>query len=98
LFDRREIFGKEARCVVLGHLQRGGPPTGGDRVLATAFGAAAVGLVEKSCFGAMVALQGTRVAAVPIADAVGVLRRVPSDHYLLQVARDLGVSFGVHDD
>jgi len=95
--ELERLTGKEARCVVLGHLQRGGAPTGGDRVLATAFGAAAVGLVEKSCFGAMVALQGTRVAAVPIADAVGVLRRVPSDHYLLQVARDLGVSFGVRD-
>jgi phosphofructokinase-like protein len=86
--------GKEARCVVLGHLQRGGPPTNTDRVLATAFGTMAVGLVEKSCFGAMVALQGSHIVAVPIADAVGALRRVPPDYYLLEVARDLGVSFG----
>ncbi|MBI3771067.1 MAG: 6-phosphofructokinase [Deltaproteobacteria bacterium] len=86
--------GKEARCVVLGHLQRGGAPTNTDRVLATAFGTTAVGLVEKSCFGAMVALQGSHIVAVPIADAVGAPRRVSSDYYLLQVARDLGVSFG----
>lgn len=92
--ELERLTGKEARCVVLGHLQRGGPPTGADRVLATAFGTMAVGLVEKSCFGAMVALQGSRIVAVPIADAVGVLRRVPSDHYLLQVARELGVSLG----
>ncbi len=95
--ELERLTAKEARCVVLGHLQRGGAPTGADRVLATAFGTAAVGLVGKSCFGAMVALQGTRIAAVPIADAVGVLRRVPPDHYLLQVARDLGISFGVRD-
>ncbi len=86
--------GKEARCVVLGHLQRGGAPTNTDRVLATAFGTIAVGLVEKSCFGVMVALQGSHVVAVPIADAVGALRRVPRDYYLIEVARDLGVSFG----
>jgi 6-phosphofructokinase len=63
-------------------------------VLATAFGTIAVGLVEKSCFGVMVALQGSHVVAVPIADAVGALRRVPRDYYLIEVARDLGVSFG----
>jgi phosphofructokinase-like protein len=86
--------GKEARCVVLGHLQRGGAPTNTDRILATAFGTTAVGLVEKRCFGAMVALRGAHIVSVPIADAVGSLRRVPADYYLLQVARDLGVSFG----
>jgi aldehyde:ferredoxin oxidoreductase len=59
-----------------------------------AFGTMAVGLVEKSCFGAMVALQGSRIVSVPIADAVGALRRVPPDYYLLEVARDLGVSLG----
>ena len=33
---------RETRCVVLGHLQRGGTPTTFDRVLATQFGAHAV--------------------------------------------------------
>jgi len=35
----RELTGKETRVVVLGHLQRGGPPTTFDRVLGTRFGA-----------------------------------------------------------
>ncbi len=86
--------GKEARCVVLGHLQRGGAPTHTDRLLATTFGTMAVDLVEKRRFGSMVALQGAAIATVPIADAVGALRRVPPDYYLLRVGRDLGVSFG----
>ena len=34
--------GKETRCVVLGHLQRGGSPTNMDRALCTIFGAEAV--------------------------------------------------------
>jgi 6-phosphofructokinase 1 len=92
--ELEERTGKEARAVVLGHLQRGGQPTGADRVLATAFGTIAVDLVDKGAFGNMVALQGTRVTAVPITDAVAELKRVPADYYLLQVARDLGVSFG----
>jgi 6-phosphofructokinase 1 len=36
------LTGKESRCVVLGHLQRGGTPTPYDRILSTRFGAAAV--------------------------------------------------------
>ena len=39
-----ELTGKEARHVVLGHLQRGGSPTAYDRVLATRFGSFAVEL------------------------------------------------------
>ena len=34
--------GKEARCTVLGHIQRGGTPTAFDRVLATRFGVHAI--------------------------------------------------------
>jgi phosphofructokinase-like protein len=92
--ELERLTGKEARCVVLGHLQRGGTPTATDRVLATAFGTTAVRLVEQGCFGFMVALQGPAIRMVPLADAVRTLRRVPEDHYLLTVARELGISFG----
>ena len=36
------MTGKESRCVVLGHLQRGGSPNAFDRMLGTNFGACAV--------------------------------------------------------
>ena len=36
-----ELTGKEVRCVVLGHLLRGGSPTAADRNLGLRFGAAA---------------------------------------------------------
>ena len=39
--------GKETRSLVLGHLQRGGMPTGYDRLLATRFGGAAVRAVAE---------------------------------------------------
>ena len=51
--------GKEARCTVLGHIQRGGTPTAFDRVLATRFGMHAIDAVHDGAFGTMVALRGT---------------------------------------
>src|SRR5574338_836874 len=51
----QSLTGKETRNVVLGHLQRGGPPTSFDRVLATRFGCRAVELVLAGDFGKMVA-------------------------------------------
>jgi phosphofructokinase-like protein len=73
--------GKEARCTVLGHIQRGGTPTAFDRVLATRFGLQAIGAVHDGAFGAMVALQGTQIVRVPLADATRELKLVPADRY-----------------
>ena len=52
-----ELTGKETRCVVLGHLQRGGSPNAFDRMLATNFGACAVRALAEGKRGVMVALQ-----------------------------------------
>ena len=49
--------GKEARAVVLGHVQRGGTPSAFDRWLATRFGLHAIQAVHEGDFGKMVALQ-----------------------------------------
>jgi 6-phosphofructokinase 1 len=73
--------GKEARCTVLGHIQRGGTPTAFDRVLATRFGLHAVEAVHDKAFGTMVALRGTEIIRVPIAEAVSELKLVPPDRY-----------------
>jgi len=62
--------GYECRVTVLGHLQRGGSPSVFDRVLATRFGVAAVQLIKQGRFGYMVALQGNRITAVPLAEAL----------------------------
>ncbi len=47
--------GKEARAVVLGHIQRGGTPTAFDRWLATRFGLQAIDAVADGDFGTMMA-------------------------------------------
>ncbi|WP_431775830.1 6-phosphofructokinase [Streptomyces cucumeris] len=72
-------LGKEARPVILGHVQRGGTPTAYDRVLATRFGWHAVEAAHRGDFGMMTALRGTDIAMVPIADAVTELKTVPVD-------------------
>ena len=73
--------GKEARCTVLGHIQRGGTPTAFDRVLATRFGLHAVAAVYDEAFGTMVALRGTDIVRVPLVEATRELKLVPFDRY-----------------
>jgi ATP-dependent phosphofructokinase / diphosphate-dependent phosphofructokinase len=69
----------ETRCVTLGHLQRGGPPTAYDRVLGTRMGIHAARLAIKKDFGKMVALRGTEIVSVPLADAVDTMRTLSKD-------------------
>jgi phosphofructokinase-like protein len=73
--------GKEARCTVLGHIQRGGTPTAFDRVLATRFGLNAIDAVHDGAFGMMVALRGTDIVRVPLAEATRELKTVPPERY-----------------
>ncbi|HEV2993096.1 MAG TPA: 6-phosphofructokinase [Acidimicrobiia bacterium] len=69
--------GYETRVTILGHVLRGGTPTAFDRILATRFGLAAIDAVHEQDFGTMVALRGTDIVRVPIADAVRTLKTVP---------------------
>jgi len=73
--------GKEARATVLGHIQRGGTPTAFDRVLATRFGVQAIRAVADGAFGQMVALRGTDIVRVPLAEATRELKLVPPERY-----------------
>ena len=73
--------GFETRVTVLGHVQRGGSPTAFDRILATRFGIAAVDLVQQERFGKMVSLQGNKIVAVPLAEAVAELKTVDPELY-----------------
>ncbi|MBQ1044943.1 6-phosphofructokinase [Micromonospora chalcea] len=73
--------GKEARTVVLGHIQRGGTPTAFDRVLATRLGLQAIDAVHEGDWGKMVAMQSTDIVRVPLADATRELKTVPLERY-----------------
>ncbi|WP_457444301.1 6-phosphofructokinase [Roseateles sp. P5_E4] len=88
------LTGKDARCVVLGHLLRGGSPTAFDRVAALRFGAAAVRALAAGESGVMVALDGNDVRPVPLAEVAGRMKTVPLDGDTLATARDLGICLG----
>ena len=81
--------GFETRATVLGHVQRGGTPTAFDRVLATRLGLAAIDAVHAGKWGTMMALHGTQIELVSLADAVAELRSVPAEEY-----ERYGVLFG----
>lgn len=88
------MLGCEVRTTILGHVQRGGPPTPFDRVLATQYGHAAAELVAAGRFNRVVVLQGGRIESVPLAEVAGRSRNVPLDHPLLRTAADTGISLG----
>ncbi len=89
-----ERTGKEARCVVLGHLLRGGPPTTFDRLISLRFGAAAVRALAAGEHGVMIALNPPTMRTVPLASIANRTRCVPLDSDTVLTARDLGISFG----
>ncbi|MET7687736.1 6-phosphofructokinase [Streptomyces sp. NPDC005483] len=71
-----ERTGTDARTTVLGHVQRGGTPSAFDRWLATRYGLHAVDAVKDRDFGKMVALHGTQIVRVPLADATETTKKV----------------------
>lgn len=73
--------GYETRAMVLGHIQRGGSPTAFDRVLATRFGVKAADVAHEKKFGTMVALHGSHIVDVPVADGVGKLKTLDMSLY-----------------
>lgn len=85
---------QEARVTIPGHYQRGGPPCPYDRVLATQFGTAAAELIMNKQYGRMVAIQDGEVVSIPLEEAASKTKFLPTDHPLIKVARDIGISFG----
>ena len=88
-----DLTEKESRCVVLGHLQRGGTPNASDRMLGTNFGACAVRTLAEGGSGEMVALQASMVVSVPLAEAIANIKTVSVNGQMVRTAKDIGISF-----
>lgn len=86
--------GAEVRLTVLGHTVRGAAPFHLDRIIASAFGVAAVDLIAAGQFDHMVAWQHRNVIAVPISEAIATYQAVDPQGTLVKTARGLGISFG----
>ncbi len=79
--ELERMTGIETRNTILGHIQRGGAPTGFDRVLATRLGLNVVDMVHDKEWGKMVALQGTEINRVDLSVALDGLKSVPQERW-----------------
>ena len=85
--ELEHLTGLESRVTILGHLQRGGTPSAGDRLLATRLGTAAVEYIDQGVFGVMIAAKGKESKPVPLEKVVGKKKTVSPDHPWVQSAR-----------
>ena len=89
-----KLTGQEIRVTIPGHYQRGGPPCPYDRILATQFGTAAADLIINKQYGRMVAIQSGEIVSIPLEEAASKTKFLPTNHPMIHVARDMGVSLG----
>ncbi|MGM0501369.1 MAG: 6-phosphofructokinase [Bacillota bacterium] len=78
--DRTEF---EARVTILGHIQRGGAPTGRDRLLASRLGAAAVEKILHGHSNVMVGLMNNKIQVSSIQDAIEQEKEIDMELYNL---------------
>jgi 6-phosphofructokinase 1 len=88
------LTGLESRITILGHVQRGGTPSPGDRLLATRLGTACADYIANGTHGVLVAARGESTEPVPLKKIAGQTRFVPLDHPWLGTARHLGIALG----
>ncbi|MEQ8176605.1 MAG: 6-phosphofructokinase [Syntrophomonadaceae bacterium] len=82
-----EKTGHDIRVSILGHVQRGGTPTGVDRILASCMGKAAVDYISEGKRNGMVARQHGRVHTVPLQEVINGVRTLELG--LFEIARVL---------
>ena len=87
------VNGREVRCTVLGHIQRGGTTCTFDRILSTRYGVAAVELIEQGKFGSMVCLKGNEVTYDSLENVIGNNKKVDPNGELVTVAKKIGICF-----
>lgn len=82
-----EECGYAPRVCILGHTQRGGAPTGHDRMLASCLGAMAISHLQAEISDVMLSVQRNEIIAVPLKN---ILKPRPfDDQLILELARKL---------
>ncbi len=77
LAEQLRQFGEEPRVCILGHIQRGGSPTGYDRVLASCMGAIAVDYLLAGYSDIMVGANGRELIPAPLAEVMDLRKHDP---------------------
>lgn len=81
----------EFRNMVLGHLQRGGPPNAEDMILSKTYGISAVDAILDSDYGKIISVCENMVERIPITTIFGKTKFVTSSTKELHVAKKLGI-------
>lgn len=89
-----EMTGKEARSLVLGHLQRGGTPSTYDRLISLRYGAAAVRALEDNDFNKMIVMQQNSIRRIPLSDVADKMKLVPLNSDTILTAKEIGINLG----
>lgn len=71
----------DIRPVVLAHIQRGGSPSGFDRIIATKMGAKAVEILDAGESGLMIGIEGNKIVTHPISHAWEGVRELSQEDY-----------------
>ncbi|MGV8982641.1 6-phosphofructokinase [Clostridium sp.] len=76
-----EITGIESRATILGHIQRGGSPSGFDRMLASKMGVAAVEVLMEGKSGRVIGMRGGKIFDEDINTALAMPRKLDEELY-----------------
>jgi len=77
----RETIGIDPRVTVLGHIQRGGAPTGRDRETATRMGYYAVRAFAEGRSGSVIGTREGGIVEIPIEEALAMKKHLQMDRY-----------------
>jgi len=75
--------GIETKVSVLGYIQRGGTPSGSDRMLASRMGHRAVELLQSGAMGRVVGIKGNEIIDLEIEEALAMRREINPEFYEL---------------
>jgi 6-phosphofructokinase 1 len=86
---KKEYPEYDVRVTILGHLQRGGSPSAGDRILASRLGVGAIDAILEGQRNVMVGIRNDEVVYVPFIDAIK--KDKPMDKDLIRVLDELSI-------
>ena len=76
---KKEYPEYDVRVSILGHLQRGGSPSAGDRILASRLGVGAIQALLEGQRNVMIGIRNDEVVYVPFANAIKSDKRIKKE-------------------
>lgn len=86
--------GLESRVTVLGHVQRGGPPTHRDRLIGTMYGVRSIDMAHNKHYNKIISRWRGEFQEVDYGQVAGKYRPVEQDDAMLSTARAIGICLG----